>query len=278
MGFQGYSVQTPDGLVLEVREYGNVEGPPIVFIHGISQCQMVFSRQTASEVLASYRLITYDLRGHGESSKPEDESMYAEGQRWAGDLQAVLLQRGIQNPLLVGWSLGGRVISQYVHSYGDSNLAGVCFVGSRTIASDTVNTLGSASSALVQMCVPRMEDNIDATARFIRACVAQPLGEADFRQTLAYNMVVSPAIRAAVLKWPGDFVEALRAIRVPARVVHGRLDLVVTLAAAELTAKHVPHAALVVYDESGHTPFWEEPERFNQELALFAREVWSQDR
>ena len=60
-------------------------------------------------------------------------------------------------------------------------------------------------------------------------------------------------------------------LRVPTAVMHGRHDIVVPLVNGEYLASHIPGARLVVFEESGHTPFLEEPEAFNAALrALLA--------
>ena len=69
--FAGRSlVQTPDGLNIAVQEWGNPAGRAIVFIHGFSQLHLSWSRQYGSALAREFRLITYDLRGHGQSDKP----------------------------------------------------------------------------------------------------------------------------------------------------------------------------------------------------------------
>lgn len=57
----------PDGTRLSVRVYGPEGAPEIVFVHGIAQSQLAFQHQVESELAQRYRLVTYDLRGHGES-------------------------------------------------------------------------------------------------------------------------------------------------------------------------------------------------------------------
>ena len=60
------------GVQLHLVEAGNPSGRPIVFIHGISQCWLTWSRQLNSDLANHYRLVAMDLRGHGLSEKPHD--------------------------------------------------------------------------------------------------------------------------------------------------------------------------------------------------------------
>src|SRR5690242_5835602 len=115
-------VKTPDGLDISVREWGDPNGWPILFIHGLAQSHLCFLPQFASALANRHRLVAYDLRGHGESSKPTDPSFYNEGRRWADELAAVIEVANLRKPVLVGWSLGGRVVRQYLMHYGDRDL------------------------------------------------------------------------------------------------------------------------------------------------------------
>jgi len=90
-----------------VVETGNPSGRPILFIHGISQCWLTWSRQLNSELRDRYRLVAMDMRGHGLSEMPRDA--YADSQLWADDINAVLQALKLDRPVLCGWSYGPEV-------------------------------------------------------------------------------------------------------------------------------------------------------------------------
>ncbi|KPL48027.1 hypothetical protein XAXN_16065 [Xanthomonas axonopodis] len=102
---RSYQVTAPDGVALAVQEHGAADGQAIVFVHGLLGSRIDWDAQLADPQLQGYRLITYDLRGHGLSGKPTAASAYREGLRWADDLAAVLKTTGARNAVLVGWSL-----------------------------------------------------------------------------------------------------------------------------------------------------------------------------
>ena len=117
---------------------------------------------------------------------------------------------------------------------------------------------------------------IAAAIAFLDGCFAIKPSEADFRIALAYNMLVPADVRRAILGFPADpalAIAKLKTVRVPTLVSHGRKDIVVLPKAAEMTAATIPGARLSWYDECGHSPFCEDPARFNRELAAFVREV-----
>jgi len=261
----------PDGTRLAVQVRGPADAPAIVFVHGIAQSQLAFGRQVSSELARRYRLVTYDLRGHGESDKPTAEGAYASGRVMSDDLQAVIKAAGVQRPVLVGWSLGGIVVAQYLRDYGEEGIAGVNFVGARVAKPDGAPARMPGAAHLRTMLSEDLQVNIRATEAFVRACVAAPLAAEDFALMLGYNMATPVQARAATLKWSGstDFAAALASLKLPVLITHGRQDQVIAPAVAEQAAKDMPHARLSWFDAAGHSPFFEDADRFNRELAEF---------
>jgi non-heme chloroperoxidase len=90
---------------------------------------------------------------------------------------------------------------------------------------------------------------------------------------LAFNMLAPHYVRAGLAGRPANYGEVLKALRLPVLVSHGEKDRILATPMARYTAATVPGARLSLYPESGHAPFWEEPARFNRELADFVREA-----
>ena len=120
------------GLNMAVYEAGNAGGPPIIFIHGFTGSYLSWERQFSPSMLADFRLVTYDLRGHGASEKPLDAASYTTSSLWADDLDAVIRAKNLDRPVLVGWSYGGYVIADYIRKFSDDRIGGVVFVGAVT--------------------------------------------------------------------------------------------------------------------------------------------------
>ena len=123
------SVMTPDGLTISAQEYGNPNGPGIVFIHGFSQSHLSWIKQVTSGDLAKeFHMVTYDLRGHGNSDKPFEPERYKTSKYWGDEVQAVMDATGLKRPVLVGWSYAGRVMADYLTTHGTARLAGLNYV------------------------------------------------------------------------------------------------------------------------------------------------------
>jgi non-heme chloroperoxidase len=269
-----HRVTTPDGLDLCVREAGNPDGWPILFIHGLAQAHLSWSAQFTSPLARRHRLIAYDLRGHGESAKPLDAAYYQDGRRWADDVRAVIDGLQLDRPVVVGWSLGGRVLRNYLIEHGDGALGGLNFLSTRPFEDPAV--LAPASQADLAGRPDSLASRIDAHVAFLRACFHRQPSDDEFAIAVAYNAIVPQEIRAAISGWSTS-LEATRAalgrVTVPTLVTHGRDDGLIRPRAAEMTAGAVPGARISWYDDCGHSPFAEHATRYNDELDAFVDEV-----
>ena len=269
-----HTVQGGGRVNLHVREWGKPTGVPVLLIHGWSQNHLCWTRQYESELQDEFRLVAFDLRGHGMSDGPLDAEQYTEGDRWADDVAAIIDQLGLDRPTLVGWSYGGFVISDFVRKHGQARIAGINFVGGAVVLGPKAfgpligpGFLENAPAA----CDADLPTNIAAIRRFLRACIVAPVPEGDFELALAFTMVVPPTVRAFLIQRELDFTSILESIEVPVLVTQGRSDTVVLPAMGDHILAHCKTAAASWYDGVGHTPFLEDPQRFNRELASFAR-------
>jgi non-heme chloroperoxidase len=268
-----YSVIGGGGAALHVREFGKPDGPAIVFVHGWSQCDRCWDRQLEGQLAASFRLVAFDIRGHGMSDRPSDPACYTDGQLWADDLAAVIDAGGLERPVIVAWSYGGFILADYVRAYGDGALGGIVLAGSALhLKPPTFADLGPGLLENAQaMCLPDLGANIAATRRFLRACTVDPLDADLWEAALCWNMVVPPQIRGALIAREIDADDVLATLSVPVLVIHGAQDSIVLPSMARHAVERCPTAVSSWYDGVGHMPFVEAQERFDQELAAFAR-------
>jgi len=264
-----FAVTAPDGVVLAVQESGNPAGPAIVLIHGLLGSHMNWEAQRASPALQGYRLISYDLRGHGRSGQPRDAKAYTEGRRWADDLAAVIAATGAHKPVLVGWSLGGVVISNYLTAHGDSRIGGAVYV-------DGVIELGHPEQIAPHPAIYRdlnaddLATRLEAQRSFLALCFATRPGQATFERLLGAAAMASWDMQAAVFALDVP-LGGLARTQAPVLLLYGARDALVNAEPAMARARQLnPRATRIVYAGSGHAPFAEEPERFSRDLARFA--------
>jgi pimeloyl-ACP methyl ester carboxylesterase len=232
-------------------------------------------RQVEGDLAKEFRIITYDLRGHGNSDKPLDPARYRDSKAWGDEVQAVIDTAGLKRPVLVGWSYAGRVISDYVATHGAGQLAGINFVDAPIKADPAL--IGDNLKNLPLMASEDLVTNISATRTFLHGCFSKQPSADDYEAMLAFNMMVLPKVRAGLSGRPLDASDMMSKLKLPVLVTHGSEDRNAKLGAGQYTASIIPGAKLSVYEGVGHAPFYEDAPRFNTELAAFVRSAAKTD-
>ena len=261
-------VQSADGLTLAVCESGNPTGPAILFLHGFNQAALCWHLQMEDPALcARFRMVAYDIRGHGASDQPDDPARYGRDEDFAADTQAVIVALGLHRPVLVGWSYAGRLINDYVRHHGTTALGGINYVGARLDSDPAFN--GPGNEVFRDMIRGDLDREIVAVEKFLRACFFLPPPEKTLKRASYYNMRVTPRTRRAHLTRPADDGAVLATLNLPVLLTQGSRDLLVLPGLATARAKIIPGAELSIYHSIGHMPFAEDVPRFNRELAAF---------
>ncbi|CAD7712943.1 Arylesterase [Xanthomonas hydrangeae] len=268
---RSYTVTAPDGVTLAVQEHGATDGPAIVFVHGLLGSRINWDAQLADPRLQGYRLITYDLRGHGLSGKPTAASAYRDGMRWADDLAAVLKAANARDAVLVGWSLGGAVITNYLTRHGDAGLAGVVYVDG--VIELRAEQLGAHPAIYRDLVSDDLRTHLQAVQDFLRLCFATHPPAPVFDTLLANASLASWDMQRAVQGMSID-VAGLQRTRLPVLLMYGARDALVTTEPALARARQLqPRAQTRVYPDAGHAPFVEDSVHFNQDLLRFVAQA-----
>jgi non-heme chloroperoxidase len=269
-----HTVPGGGGLRLHVREWGSPDARPILFIHGWSQNHLCWARQYESALADEFRLVAYDLRGHGMSEAPLEPEHYTDGRRWADDVAAIVDALGLERPVLVGWSYGAFVICDYIRAYGQDSVAAINFVeGAVKLGEAAFGTLIGPGflDHFVGATADDLPTNIETMRAFVRTCFAKKVSSDDLEAAVCWNVIVPAAVRAHLGARELDYDEVLRAVEVPLLVTQGRADTVVLPAMAEHVLATCPTSEVSWYDGVGHVPHLEDSERFNRELAELTR-------
>ena len=258
-------LETDDGVTLRYTDQG--DGPALVLIHGWT-CTGAFFKRNVDALADRHRVINLDLRGHGQSDKPAHGHHLA---RYAKDLHGLLGALALPAPAVLGWSMGSSVIWSYLELFGAERLGGVILVdqsprmfyapdwnmGCKTIYdAETLTTVLTA-----------LQHDPEAVARgLVGMCSYQPVtqDEEDFFAAEIANC--PPAIRTAIMvdHAHADWRSVLPQAAVPALVVVGRRSAIFPWESCAYVGEQIPNARTVFFEESGHMPFYEEPDRFNQ--------------
>lgn len=272
------SVTLKDGARLNYLEAG--EGQPIVLIPGWSQTASMFADQL-SGLSAHHRVIAVDMRGHGDSSKPEAGYRMA---RLAQDLHELLLALDLEKVALGGHSLGSSVIWSYFDHFGPDRLAQMIVIDQaptvvawpgwsedEKAVAGTVFTPQSLYDTAVGLAGPdgvkRTEDLVK-TAFFTKS---YPTDKLDWIVQENLKFPRGSASKLLVDHCCQDWRDVIPRIKIPTIVFSGAKSIF-NPRSQQWIASQIPNARAHVFEESeggSHFMFMENPQRFNKILLEF---------
>ncbi|WP_246749464.1 alpha/beta fold hydrolase [Agrobacterium rosae] len=271
-----YTVKSSDGVIIAVQETGNPDGQPIVFVHGLLGSHINWDKRTGSPELQKYRMITYDMRGHGLSGKPDDAKAYKDGRRWADDLATVLKASSAQKPVLVGWSLGGVVLSNYLAAYGDASIGGFVYVDG--VIELTGALITSHPQVYEGLASDDLRTHLDTVRTFLALCFETQPNAATFERLLSNAAMASWVMTRSTPSMTVSVAEGLPKAKAPMLLLYGAKDkLVNTQPSIDRARELNPGIKTIIYADSGHAPFFEEAARFNRDLSGFTDSVHSKN-
>lgn len=260
-----------DGVDTRVIEAGDAdgEGNTLVCLHGTGGHAEAFIHNLA-RLGAGRRVIAYDLPAHGWSSAP-DRSYEIDG--YCAHLEALLEHYALERVDVVGQSLGGWIAAKFaVTRPGRIRRLVLAGAGGTTFDPAVMTRLYDSSMQAVRA------QSADAVRRRVQLIMHREVAEADelVRTRLAvYSRpgAVEAMRKALVLQIPEvrrrNLFGRWEDIGVPCLLVWGKQDAVVPLGAGEAIAAQVPRARLVVFDDCGHWPQFEHPEKFDAVVEEF---------
>lgn len=244
------------------------DGQPIVFLHGAWAGLRFFEPQLTG-LAADYRPIALDFRGHGRSEKTEDGHTV---RQYARDVEAFLEQRGLDDVVLVGWSMGAAVTWEYVDLYGTDRLRGLVDIDSEPSPFQHEGyEFGTTDlERLSDVFVAVQTDHLDLIERNLDRLLKEPPSRALRTMMLDEESRTPPAVKVAIFadmlrEPPAVFAD----IDVPTLVCAGADEKWRSVESVRAVAELVPDAGFELFEESGHCITVEEPERFNRVLGSF---------
>lgn len=255
---------------------------PIVFIHGVWTSKKFFQNQIIP-CSKLHRVITFDLRGHGNSEKTTSGIDVA---TFAQDLQALLQKLSVNRPVLVGWSMGAMVIWEYLKQWTNSpdimaqNVAGAVFVDQapsdfKWPGYDYGVFTGADLSGAV---MATLTDQV-GIASFL---VAEMLELADPSDPSSYNRATFDWMLEEVLKVPKniaatilvdqtlrDYRDFLPNIVIPTSLIFADDQKLTDPDTGPYMKGLIPGSALNTFQDSAHALIYEQASKFNQVLLSF---------
>jgi non-heme chloroperoxidase len=254
--------ELPGGARLAYDDAG--QGRPVVLIHGVCMSRRFFARN-AGPLAERFRVVSVDLRGHGESPASEGGHTVAQ---YAQDVKHLIDTLGLEDAVLVGWSMGSFVIWDLVRQFGDAGIAGHVVISQSP--SDLKREgweLGIFSlEELFGALAAAQADFLGFMGELVPAMLMHEPSADDHAALLAETQRIGANAGTCILLDQSlqDYRELVAGYRVPTLLAWGADEKIVAAAGGTWLQETRPAAELVVFEQSGHCPMWEEPERFNQ--------------
>ncbi|CRM56945.1 alpha/beta fold hydrolase [Pseudomonas sp. 24 R 17] len=250
------------------------QGQPVVLIHGVGLNKEMWGGQVVG-LATHYRVITYDMLGHGASPRPAAGTPLL---GYADQLLELLDHLQLPQATVIGFSMGGLVARAFALHYPDR-------LKSLVVLNSVFNRSPEQRAGVIERTAQAAEHGPDANAEaalsrwFSREYqAANPAQIAALRQTLAGNdpqgYLTTYDLFATQDMYRADDLKGLRA---PTLVATGELDPGSTPEMARQLADRIPGATVAVLAEQRHMMPVESPRLVNQLLLGFLETVYAQN-
>jgi len=241
-----------DGVKIYYEDNGS--GDAVLLSHGYSATSQMWRGQVAN-LSPDYRVITWDMRGHGQSDSPEDQAAYSEAAT-VQDMAAILDACGIERAVIGGLSLGGYMSLAFHLAYPERVRALMLFdtgPGYRNPKGrEAWNETAYARARAFE------EKGLEALGGGAEVRVSQHRSAAG----------LAKAARGMLAQFDSRVIESLETIRVPTLVLVGANDTPF-LNASQYMAEKIPGAKLMTIPDAGHAANIDQPDAFNQAVREF---------
>ena len=251
-------------------------GSPVVLIHGWPLSGASWEKQTAALLAAGHRVITYDRRGFGRSSKPGIGYDY---DTFAADLDKVIRKLDLKKVALVGFSMGSGEVTRYIGKYGTKRVRKAVLIGTLGpyLVKATDNPEGVDAKVFEGIKAAIRADRPAFLMEFLRNFYNYDVtgGKLVSERVLEdnWNVAVSASAIgtvACVDCWIEDFRKNLPKNNVPTLILHGdAYRLLPPDATSRRQATMIKNVTLVELPGGPHGVLWTHADRINTELVKF---------
>jgi len=259
-----------NGITLSYTDAGNPSGTPVVFIHGFPFNQGLWRPQVAA-LSSRYRVITYDLRGHGESDIGDGQYLI---EFFVDDFLGLLDHLEIGQAVVAGLSMGGYIALRAIER-NPERFRALVLCDTRSEADTNEGKLRRATSVRLI----KREGVAAFAEQFVKSIFApqtfgtQPEVVDGIRRVIENTSPVGMAGTLIALAARTDTTASLSRIRVPTLILVGAQDALTPPSAAQAMKERISNARLVVIPNAAHLSNLENPEAFNSALLAFMEKL-----
>jgi len=264
-------IEVEPNVRLHITDAG--EGRPIILIHGWPLSDEMYEYQYNDLINADFRAIGITLRGFGKSDKPYGMYNY---DKHASDIKKVLSKLDIKDAVIAGFSMGGSIAIRYVSIYNGAHVSKLVLCGAAapiwTQRKDfPYNLPQSAVDDLIKLNYKDRPKLLSDFAKIFSATeTSLNEGIGSWLNGICLSASSYATAQCLIALRDTDLRPDLEKITIPAVIMHGKKDKICSFDLAEQMKAGISNSYIVAFENSGHSMFLEETEKFNRELIKFA--------
>jgi len=269
----GYYIKVEPNVKIYVEDLNPEGDKTILFLHGWPGSHKLFEYQFDKLPKMGYRCIGIDTRGFGDSDKPYSGYDF---DTLSDDVACVIDTLKLHDITLAGHSNGGAIAIRYMSrhkGYGVSKLALFAAVGPSLIKRPNF-PYGLDKETVLQIIQGTYTDRPKMLQDFGDIFFYQHITEAFSNWFFQLGLQAAGWSTAAIANtWINEVLFSdLGEINVPTLIIHGIHDKVVPFELGQIQAQNIRDSKLVPFKYSGHASFYDQREKFNEELVKFIEE------
>jgi non-heme chloroperoxidase len=250
------------------------EGRPIVLIHGWPLSDEMYEYQYNDLINKKFRVIGITLRGFGKSDKPFGNYNY---DVHVEDIKNILCKLDVKDAVLVGFSMGGAISIRYVSMDEGSHVSKLVLCGAAapvwTQRPDFPYNL--PKNVVDDLIALNYKDRPKLLSNFAKIFSATETslneGMVGWLNGIGLSASSHATAQCLVALRDTDLRPDMKKIKIPTLILHGKKDKICSFDLAGQMKLGIQNSQLVVFENSGHSMFLEETDKFNSELIKFAR-------
>jgi pimeloyl-[acyl-carrier protein] methyl ester esterase len=243
-------------------------GDAVTLVHGLAASRVVF-RSLAEQLANEYRVLRYDLRGHGESDKPRDDDFSFEAH--VADLAALLDGLSIQRTSLVGWSMGASIAVAFAALHPERVERLVLLSATPSLVQQPDFPFAMPPEQREFALAAASQDFDGFIHQFIQMVLPESVDPAQHEALLGPARQAGAGVYCAIMRQVAahDIRPWLEGLRAPTLVLHGEQDMLCPPQAGSFLADRISGAAFQLVPGAGHAPFVTRPEAVHPEVMRF---------